>query len=141
MLFRSAQAGLQALFGAMAAENTPARAAARELFSGLDGNADGTVNANDVMRAVTGAGGSNEDAAALYQQLDPQNTGGITMEQFVANLPPVDMNTNGVMSVRASASVQPTPAEATVAQASAPLPMSSDMMSVLLGLQASGWAS
>ncbi len=134
----NAQAGLQALFTAVAAENTPERTAARELFSGLDGNADGTVNANDVMNAVTSAGGSRDDASALYQQLDPQNTGGITMEQFVANLPPIDLNTNGMMSVRASAPVQPTPADPTGAQTGIPLPMSSDVMSVLLGLQTSG---
>ena len=137
----NAQAGLQALFTAVAAENTPERTAARELFNGLDGNADGTVNANDVMNAVTSAGGSRDDASALYQQLDPQNTGGITMEQFVANLPPIDLNANGMMSVRASAPVQPTPADPTVAQTGMPLPMSSDVMSVLLGLQTSVWAS
>ncbi len=63
------------------------------------------------------------------------------MDQFVANLPPVDVNTNGMMSVRASAPAQPIPADPTVAQTGMPLPMSSDVLSVLLGLQSSGWAS
>lgn len=137
----NAQAGLQALFGAMSVENAPERVAARELFSGLDGNADGTVDASDVMNSVAAAGGSSEDASALYEQLDPENTGGITMDQFVANLPPIDINANGMMSVRAPAPVQPTPVDPTIAQTGMPSPMSSDMLSVLLGLQNSGWAS
>ena len=63
------------------------------------------------------------------------------MDQFMANLPPIDMNANGVMSVGASAPVQSTPVDPNGAQKRMPLPMSSDVLSVLLQLQNNNLAS
>lgn len=60
----------------------------QELFLELDTDFDGFVSQSDIEAAVTAGGGSAEAGAALYAQLDPGNTGGVTQSQFASNLFP-----------------------------------------------------
>jgi hypothetical protein len=60
----------------------------QDLFLALDTDFDGFLTQSDIEAAVTAGGGSVEAGAALYAQLDPGNTGGVTQSQFEYNLFP-----------------------------------------------------
>ncbi|MBY0510683.1 MAG: hypothetical protein K2P94_11100 [Rhodospirillaceae bacterium] len=60
----------------------------QDLFLELDTDFDGLLTRSDIEAAVAAGGGSVEAGAALYAQLDPGNTGGVTQAQFASNLFP-----------------------------------------------------
>jgi Ca2+-binding EF-hand superfamily protein len=66
----------------------PASAFANQLFSQIT-NGGSTLTQSALEQAVTSAGGTTASADALYAQLDPNNTGSVTEQQFAANLPSV----------------------------------------------------
>ncbi|HWE74701.1 MAG TPA: EF-hand domain-containing protein [Stellaceae bacterium] len=66
----------------------PASAFASRLFSQIT-NGGSTLTQTELEQAVTSAGGTAAAADALYAQLDPNNTGSVTEQQFAANLPSV----------------------------------------------------
>jgi len=65
----------------------PATQFKQNLFSQLDANGDGTLPKSELEQAVTAGGGTSASADVLYAQLDPNNTGSVSEQQFVANLP------------------------------------------------------
>ena len=66
----------------------PASAFANQLFSQIT-NGGSTLTQSELEQAVTSAGGTTASADALYAQLDPNNTGSVSEQQFAANLPSV----------------------------------------------------
>jgi Ca2+-binding EF-hand superfamily protein len=66
----------------------PASAFANQLFSQIT-NGGSTLTQSALEQAVTSAGGTTASADALYAQLDPNNTGSVTEQQFAANLPSI----------------------------------------------------
>lgn len=60
---------------------------AKDLFSSIDTDNDGTITKDEVETAVTKAGGTKESADALYAQIDPENTGSVSEQQFADNIP------------------------------------------------------
>ena len=61
---------------------------AQNLFSLIDTNGDGSISKTELEQAVTKAGGTTQAADALYSELDPDNTGSVTEQQFAALLQP-----------------------------------------------------
>ena len=59
----------------------------QNLFNKIDTNGDGTITQSELENAVTAAGGTSAAADALYATLDPNNTGGVSEQQFAQNLP------------------------------------------------------
>src|SRR5258706_4974060 len=114
--------GVSALFNSMVLSQQPGERASRNLFYGLDTDGDGMVSADDLTRAVTDAGGSDDQASALLAPLDPHNTGAISMEQFIDNLPPVAIGTNGVAAAVIHTPAPP-PVVATESSGAVPLPL------------------
>ena len=76
--------------GALAALSTTQNLAQppQDMFLDLDTDYDGMLSQDDIVNAVTAAGGSAESGAALFAQLDPANTGVVTQWQFASNLFP-----------------------------------------------------
>jgi hypothetical protein len=69
-----------------ASDSDPASSFINQLFAQItDGGS--TLTQSTLEQAVTAAGGTNTAADALYAQLDPNNTGSVTAQQFAANLP------------------------------------------------------
>jgi hypothetical protein len=66
----------------------PASAFANQMFAQIT-NGGSTLTQSALEQAVTSAGGTTASADALYAQLDPNNTGSVTEQQFAANLPSV----------------------------------------------------
>lgn len=64
----------------------PATQFKEALFSQLT-NGGGTLTKSELEQAVTAAGGTVASADALYAKLDPNNTGSVSEQQFVQNLP------------------------------------------------------
>ena len=54
----------------------------KKLFSQIDADGNGSISQSELQNAVTAAGGSTDSANALYAQLDPGNTGGISADTF-----------------------------------------------------------
>ena len=54
----------------------------QKLFSQIDADGNGSISQSELQNAVTAAGGSTDAANALYAQLDPGNTGGISANTF-----------------------------------------------------------
>jgi len=50
-------------------------------------NGSGTLTKSELEQAVTAAGGTVASADALYAKLDPNNTGSVSEQQFLQNLP------------------------------------------------------
>jgi Ca2+-binding EF-hand superfamily protein len=69
-------------------DTDPASAFADQMFSQIT-NGGSTLTQSELEQAVTSAGGTTASADALYAQLDPNNTGSVTEQQFAANLPSV----------------------------------------------------
>jgi len=59
----------------------------QKIFSSIDSDGDGSVTKSELESAVTKAGGTSEEADALYSKLDPDNTGSVSESQFSANMP------------------------------------------------------
>jgi Ca2+-binding EF-hand superfamily protein len=57
------------------------------LFNQIDANGDGWVSQTELEQAVSKAGGTTQAADALYSELDPSNSGGISEQQFAQALP------------------------------------------------------
>lgn len=68
------------------------------LFKSIDTNNDGSISKSELETAVTKNGGTKAAADALYAQLDPSNTGGISESTFGSSLPPPPFS-SGVGSV------------------------------------------
>lgn len=85
----------QAQRSGTSSDDDPATQFAASLFDQLDTNGDGTLTKSELEAAVTSAGGTTASADALYAELDPDNTGEVTEEQFVANFPQPDEAGNG----------------------------------------------
>jgi len=64
----------------------PASMLAQNLFSEIDSNGDGSISKTELEQAVTAAGGTTQSADALYAQLDPDNTGSVSEQQFADGL-------------------------------------------------------
>jgi Ca2+-binding EF-hand superfamily protein len=78
----------QAQNSAGSSGSEPASAFANQLFAQIT-NGGSTLTQSTLEQAVTSAGGTTASADALYAQLDPNNTGSVTEQQFAANLPSV----------------------------------------------------
>lgn len=61
----------------------------QQLFSKIDSNGDGNITQSELDQAVTSAGGTTAAANALYGDLDPNDTGSVSEQQFAQNLPTV----------------------------------------------------
>jgi len=59
----------------------------QSLFNEIDTNGSGSITKSSLETAVTTAGGTTAAADALYADLDPNNTGSVTEQQFSQNLP------------------------------------------------------
>jgi Ca2+-binding EF-hand superfamily protein len=59
----------------------------QNLFNQIDANGDGSVSQTELEQAVSKAGGTTQAADALYSELDPGNSGGISEQQFAQALP------------------------------------------------------
>ncbi len=59
----------------------------QNLFNEIDTTGSGSITKAELETAVTKAGGTTAAADALYAQLDPNNTGSVTEQQFGQNLP------------------------------------------------------
>ncbi|HEV8390418.1 MAG TPA: EF-hand domain-containing protein [Dongiaceae bacterium] len=62
------------------------RSLQQQLFSQIDGNADGSISKTEMESAVTDAGGTTEEADALFAKLDSGGTGSINGQQFASGL-------------------------------------------------------
>lgn len=131
-------AGLGDMFSANALETGPVGSALNGVFSMIDVNGTGAITSDELTNAVTAAGGTADQASALYAQLDPDQTGSITMEQFLSNIPQVEIDANGVVTAKNPTPPAETASTIATAQATAsPLPqsLSSNMLAVLLQAQ------
>jgi Ca2+-binding EF-hand superfamily protein len=77
----------QAQMCGTSASTDPASFSKQNLFTQLDANGDGSLTKTELEQAVTKAGGTVASADALYAKLDPTNTGSVSAQQFVQNLP------------------------------------------------------
>lgn len=59
----------------------------QNLFNKIDANGDGEITKSELEQAVTSAGGTTALADALYADLDPNDTGSVSEQQFEQNLP------------------------------------------------------
>ncbi len=59
----------------------------QSLFNEIDTSGSGSITKAELETAVTKAGGTTAAADALYAQLDRNNTGSVTEQQFSQNLP------------------------------------------------------
>jgi len=59
----------------------------QSLFNEIDTSGSGSITKSGLEQAVTTAGGTTAAADALYSDLDPNNTGSVTQQQFAQNLP------------------------------------------------------
>jgi Ca2+-binding EF-hand superfamily protein len=59
----------------------------QSLFNEIDTSGSGSITKSALETAVTTAGGTTAAADALYADLDPNNTGSVTEQQFGQNLP------------------------------------------------------
>ena len=59
----------------------------QNLFNKIDANGDGSLSQTELEQAVTNAGGTTQAADALYSELDPNNTGSVSEQQFASVLP------------------------------------------------------
>jgi Ca2+-binding EF-hand superfamily protein len=59
----------------------------QNLFNQIDLNGDGSVSKTELEQAVGKAGGGSQAADALYAVLDPNNSGGVSEQQFAQVLP------------------------------------------------------
>ncbi len=60
----------------------PASVLGQNLFSQIDADGDGSITKSELEQAVTKAGGTAQAADALYAQLDPNNAGSVSQQQF-----------------------------------------------------------
>jgi len=60
----------------------------QSLFNEIDTSGSGSITKSDLETAVTAAGGTTTAADALYAQLDPNNTGSVSEQQFAQALQP-----------------------------------------------------
>jgi Ca2+-binding EF-hand superfamily protein len=58
----------------------------QSLFNQIS-NGTGSITQSELEQAVTSAGGTTQAADALYAELDPNNTGSVSEQQFAQNLP------------------------------------------------------
>ena len=59
----------------------------QNLFKQIDLNGDGSVSQTELEQAVSKVGGGSQGADALYAMLDPNNSGGVSEQQFAQVLP------------------------------------------------------
>jgi Ca2+-binding EF-hand superfamily protein len=59
----------------------------QSLFNEIDTSGSGSITKSSLETAVTTAGGTSAAADALYADLDPNNIGSVTEQQFSQNLP------------------------------------------------------
>jgi Ca2+-binding EF-hand superfamily protein len=85
----SATDALTSLFNADGggAGNSPLQIA-QNMFTQVDSNGDGAITQSELEQAVTAAGGDKAGADALYAKLDPNGTGSVSEQQFIAALQP-----------------------------------------------------
>jgi Ca2+-binding EF-hand superfamily protein len=87
----SPQDALAALFsapGSNAGSATSPAQLAQDLFSQIDTSGKGSITTSDLETAVTKVGGATTAADALFAQLDPNNTGSVSAQQFAQFLQP-----------------------------------------------------
>ena len=58
----------------------------QQLFAQIDGNSDGAISKTEMETAVGDAGGTTEEADALFDRLDTSGSGSVNAEQFVSGL-------------------------------------------------------
>jgi Ca2+-binding EF-hand superfamily protein len=58
----------------------------QNLFNQIDTSGSGSITESELEQAVTSAGGTTQAADALYSDLDPNNTGSVSEQQFVGAL-------------------------------------------------------
>lgn len=66
----------------------PGAQIASDLFSSIDTDGDGSITKSELESAVTSAGGTTDEADALYAKLDPDNTGSVRESTFAQDLQP-----------------------------------------------------
>ena len=143
--------GMDGMDGSFTAQSTtdangssgsdPASAFANQLFSQLT-NGGNTLTKSELDQAVTSAGGTTASADALYAQLDPNNTGSVSEQQFAANLPGPDQlfgasassNSNGTGNSAADAMT-------VLLQNFAPPAVGGSMTTAENGSFAAGWSN
>jgi hypothetical protein len=76
----------------------------QNVLSQIATNGDGTIKQAELEQAVTNAGGTKQAADALYSQLDPNNTGSVSVKQAVQNFNNYVQSANG--NVRNTNSVE-----------------------------------
>ena len=59
----------------------------QNLFDKIDTNGNGSITQSELDQAVTSAGGTTTAANALFGDLDPDDTGSVSEQQFAQNLP------------------------------------------------------
>jgi Ca2+-binding EF-hand superfamily protein len=58
----------------------------KQLFNSIDSNGDGSITQSELEKAVTGAGGTTQQADQLFSALDPNGTGSVSLQQFVSGM-------------------------------------------------------
>jgi Ca2+-binding EF-hand superfamily protein len=59
----------------------------QNLFNKIDTSGDGSISKSELETAVSNAGGTTQAADSLYAELDPNNTGSVSEQQFANALP------------------------------------------------------
>ena len=59
----------------------------KKLFQQIDTSGTGAIDKTSLEKAVTSSGGTAASADSLFAQLDPNNTGSVTEQQFEQNFP------------------------------------------------------
>jgi Ca2+-binding EF-hand superfamily protein len=76
----------------------------KDLFSKIDTGGDGSISQAEMEKAVTGAGGTQSSADALFSALDPTSTGGISQSQFLSGFQALAFSpANGAQLISAQA--------------------------------------
>jgi len=88
-----ALAALASASGAVGSGDSP-RQVAQTIFGDIDTSGSGSITPSSLEQAVTAAGGSSSAADALFAQLDPNNTGSVSEQQFVDALQPKSLQGN-----------------------------------------------
>jgi Ca2+-binding EF-hand superfamily protein len=81
----TAQEALDALMADIEADADPSKRVARAIFNTIDQSGRGVITSSMLVNAVTSMGGPVDSANALYGELDPNDTGRVTEQQFMQN--------------------------------------------------------
>jgi Ca2+-binding EF-hand superfamily protein len=76
----------------------------KDLFSKIDTGGDGSISKAEMEGAVTGAGGTQGSADALFSALDPTSTGSVSQSQFLSGFQALAFSpANGAQLISAQA--------------------------------------